>query len=62
MSSGVLATSYAVADQFSMSRMTAGKKLLELIRLLQEMDYSLCWHLPLFFNPENYFREPDNEF
>ena len=38
------------------------EKLLELIRLLQEMDYSLCWHLPPFFNPENYFREPDNEF
>ncbi|MBG05466.1 MAG: hypothetical protein CMM59_15480 [Rhodospirillaceae bacterium] len=34
----------------------------ELIRLLQEMDYSLYWHLPPLFNPENYFREPDNEF
>ena len=26
------------------------------------MDYFLCWHLPPFFNSENYFREPDNEF
>ena len=38
------------------------EKLLELIRMLQEMDYCLCWHLPPFSNPENYFREPDNEF
>ena len=38
------------------------EKSLELIRLLQEMDYSLYWHLPPLFNSENYFREPDNEF
>ena len=33
-----------------------------LIRLLQELGYTLYWHLPPLFNPDNFFRESRNAF
>lgn len=33
-----------------------------LIEYLQSLDYDLYWHLPPLFNPQNHFRNPENEF
>ena len=33
-----------------------------LIAELFALDYRLYWHLPLLFNPNNYFKEPENLF
>jgi hypothetical protein len=31
-----------------------------LLSYLQELDYEVWWHLPLFYNPDNFAREPNN--
>jgi FkbM family methyltransferase len=33
-----------------------------LIEYLQSLDYDLYWHLPAFFNANNFYRNPTNEF
>jgi FkbM family methyltransferase len=33
-----------------------------LIEYLQSLEYDLYWHLPLLFNPRNYYRNDHNEF
>ena len=34
----------------------------ELIRLLQELEYDMWWHLPLMYNPENHSGDSENLF
>ena len=34
----------------------------DLIRQIHELDYVCYWHLPLLFNPDNFYRNPDNVF
>ena len=31
-----------------------------LLSYLQELDYEVWWHLPLFYNPDNFARESSN--
>jgi FkbM family methyltransferase len=34
----------------------------ELIELIQSLGYNLYWHTPRFFNPNNFYQNPVNEF
>jgi FkbM family methyltransferase len=34
----------------------------DLIECLWSMDYELWWHIPRLYNPDNYFKVPDNDY
>lgn len=38
------------------------EKSADLIRHLDGLEYDLYWHLPLLFNPDNFFHNPENIF
>ncbi len=35
---------------------------LELARYIDSIGYDMYWHVPMLFNPDNYFKNPDNVF